>query len=77
MSVEVKVKEVIVKTLGLRQPDIDPNVKLYEGIGVDSTEMVEIRLALEKELGIRLDEKEISKFQSVNDIVGIINSKKK
>jgi len=76
METEVKVKDIIVKLLGLKDPDIDTNRKLYEGIGVDSTEMVEIRIALEKEFGIKLDDKEISKFQSIKDIARIIESKK-
>lgn len=76
MDTETKIKEMIVKLLGLKNPNIDTGAKLYEGIGVDSTEMVEIRIALEKEFGVKLDEKEISKFQSISDIAGIIKSKK-
>jgi len=77
MDTETKIKEMIVKLLGLRSSNIDTGAKLYEGIGVDSTEMVEIRIALEKAFGVKLDEKEISKFQSIKDISGIIDSKPK
>ncbi|MDD4909108.1 MAG: acyl carrier protein [Candidatus Omnitrophica bacterium] len=76
MEIETQVKDMIVKLLGLRNANIDTGAKLYEGIGVDSTEMVEIRIALEKEFGVKLDEKEISKFQSIKDIAAIIGSKK-
>ena len=50
-------------------------MKLYDGIGVDSTEMIEAVIALEKAFNTKLSQKEITKFSSIDDIEKIISSK--
>lgn len=70
-----KIKEVFVKQLKVRTEELRDDVKLYEGIGVDSTEMVEVVIALEKAFGTKLSPKEITKFSTINDIERVIQSK--
>lgn len=72
---EEKIKEVIVKLLGLKNTQIDPNAKLADSLGIDSTEMVEINIALEKAFGIKLQANEVSKFSSLKEIASIIEKK--
>ncbi len=48
---------------------------LVESIGVDSTEMVESVIALEKSFGVKLSPKEITKNSTINDIANNIQSK--
>lgn len=75
MEVKEKVREVLVNLLKLKPQEIKDDVRLCDGIGVDSTEMVEVVIALEKAFGIKLGAKEITKFCSVNDIEKIIRPK--
>ncbi|MEW6171023.1 MAG: acyl carrier protein [Candidatus Omnitrophota bacterium] len=72
---EEKVKEVIVKLLGIKNTQIDPNVKLADSLGIDSTEMVEINIALEKAFGVKLQANEVTKFSSLKDIASAIEKK--
>ncbi len=75
MEIKEKVKEVMVNLLKIRPEELKDDVNLYDGIGVDSTEMVELVIALEKAFGTKLSPKEITKFSTLNDIEKIIQSK--
>ena len=76
MAVEEKIKSIFQKVLDVKPSEIQPNAKLDESLEVDSTEMVEISVAIKKELGIPLKDNELKKSHSFNEIVAIIASKK-
>jgi len=75
MEVRSKVKEVIVNLLKIKPEELKDDVPLQEGIGVDSTEMVETVIALEKAFGTKLSPKEITKTSTINEIEAVIKSK--
>ena len=68
MEVKEKVREVLINLLKLKPQEVKDDVRLCDGIGVDSTEMVEVVIALEKAFGVKLSAKELTKFCSLNDI---------
>lgn len=76
MSVEQDVKEVIVQTLSVRPEEIKDDEKLYDSLGADSTEIVDLRVALEKRFAIKIDGKELTKFSSPKEIISLIENKK-
>lgn len=75
MEVKQKIKDVLVNLLKLRPNEVQDNARLCDGIGVDSTEMVEFVIALEKAFGTKLSPKEITKFSTISDIEKIVQSK--
>lgn len=75
MALADKVKEVFSKVLNIRPEEIKPDAKLYDNLGVDSTEMVEVCVAFKKTFGIDLKDNEIKKTHSLNEIVDILKSK--
>lgn len=75
METKEKIKGVLVSLLKVKSDELKDDVKLYDSIGVDSTEMVEAVIALEKSFGTKLSQKEITKFSTINDIEKVINSK--
>jgi len=75
MDIKATVKETMVKLLKVRPEEVKDDVKLYDGIGVDSTEMVELVIALEKAFGTKLSPKEITKFSTLDDIEKVIQGK--
>ena len=75
MSVEEKVKETLNKVLDVEPSEIKPDETLAAAFGVDSTEMVESVIAIEKAFGVKLSPKEITKYSSINDIEKVIASK--
>ena len=75
MGTKEKIKEVLVNLLKVKAEELKDTVALQESIGVDSTEMVELVIALEKAFGVKLSPKEITKSSSIEDIEKIIQSK--
>ncbi|MBU1726667.1 MAG: acyl carrier protein [Candidatus Omnitrophica bacterium] len=70
-----KIKSVLVNLLKVRPEELKDDVSLQDSIGVDSTEMVESVIALEKAFGTKLSPKEVTKFSTINDIEKVISSK--
>lgn len=70
-----KIREVFIKLLKIKSDELKDDVKLCEGIGIDSTEMVETLIALEKAFGVKLSPKEITKFSTINEIEKNIQAK--
>ena len=70
-----KIRGILVDLLKVKPEELKDDVKLSDGIGIDSTEMVEALIALEKAFSTKLSPKEITKFSTLNDIERVIQSK--
>jgi acyl carrier protein len=75
METKERVKNLFVKSLRVKPEELKDDVQLYDSIGVDSTEMVEMVIALEKEFNVKLSPKEITKFSTLNEIEKTIQEK--
>jgi len=74
MEIKETVRDILVKVLKVRPEEIQDGVRLYDGLGVDSTEMVEVVILLEKTFGARVTPKEVNKFSTLDDIVVAIQT---
>lgn len=72
MSVEAKIKSVFQKVLDISPDKIEPDKKLDASLGIDSTELVEISVAIKKELNIPLKDGELKKSHTFKQIVEIV-----
>ncbi len=75
MDTKTKIKEVLSNLLKVKIEELKDETSLIDSIGVDSTEMVESVIALEKAFAVKLSPKEITKNSTINDIVINIQSK--
>lgn len=75
METKERIKNVLVKLLKIKPEEIKDDIALQDSIGVDSTEMVETIIALEKEFSTKLSPKEITKFSTINEIEKLIQSR--
>ncbi len=75
METKDRIKNVLVKLLKIKPEELKDGISLQDSIGVDSTEMVETVIALEKEFNTKLSVKEITKFSTIDQITTSINSK--
>jgi len=75
MLIEDKVKAIFKKVLDINPQEIKLSEKLNESLGIDSTELVEISVAIKKELGAPLGDGEIKKTFSFNDIINLLKTK--
>ncbi|NLC47876.1 MAG: acyl carrier protein [Tenericutes bacterium] len=70
------IKRIMVETLNLNEEQIKPESNLKEDLEIDSLAAVELALELETELGIRIEDEELAKLITFQDIVDIVTSKK-
>ena len=69
MDVRKEVLRVIGEVLDVREEELKLDEKLYDSLGVDSTEMVELSIAIGKSLGVKLEQKAITNTCTPNQIV--------
>ena len=69
MSIEERVSRVLVDGMGLEPGELVPDAFLKEDLGMDSTEMVEMVVALEKEFGIKIPDGVIHGGLTFKDLV--------
>ena len=72
MELKNEIAEVISKTLDIGKEELKEDQKLYDSIGVDSTEMVELVVSFNKHFSIKIETNEITKFSTLNEIVEVI-----
>ncbi len=75
MPIEQEVQETIARTLTVNPEEIAADKKLYDSLSVDSTEIVDLRVALDKKFNIRITAGELTKFSTPREIVTLINNK--
>ena len=77
MSVEQKVKQIIVEQLGVDEAQVDPTASFVDDLGADSLDIVELIMALEEEYDMEIPDEDAEKIQTVDDVTKYIQSKKK
>ena len=69
-----KVVQIIAEQLGMDSKDITMDTE-FDEINADSLELVGVIMAVEQEFGIEVDDEDIEKIKSVEDVVEYINNK--
>ncbi len=75
MLVEEALKKILIDKIEIEPDEFKSEAKLADDFGVDSTELVEIILSLEKALGIKIPEGFINKNFSIKEIVDTIQER--
>ena len=75
MSVEEKVKEIIVDQLGVDENQVTADASFIDDLGADSLDTVELVMALEEEFDIEIPDDEAEKIATVKDATSYINSR--
>ena len=70
-----QVKQVLVDAIHVDEEAINLNANLKDDLNIDSLAAVELALELETEFDIRIEDKELAKLVTVNDVVEILNQK--
>jgi acyl carrier protein len=75
MSVEEKVKKIVMEQLGVSGDEVKPDAAFVEDLGADSLDLTELIMAMEEEFGIEIDDNDAQKILKVKDAVKYIESK--
>ena len=74
MSVEEKVKEIIVDELGVDGNQVTARASFIEDLGADSLDTVELVMALEEEFDVEISDEDAEKISKVQDAIDYINN---
>ncbi len=74
MSVEDKVKEIIVDQLGVDEKQVSLDASSIDDLGADSLDTVELVMALEEEFDIEIPDEEAEKIASVKNAIDYIKN---
>jgi acyl carrier protein len=77
MSVEDRVKSIIVEQLGVDADEVLPEASFVEDLGADSLDTVELIMAFEEEFGVEISDDEAEKIRKVKDAVEYIEKRGK
>ena len=77
MSVEDRVKNIIVEQLGVDAEEVTPDASFVEDLGADSLDTVELIMAFEEEFGVEISDDEAEKIKKVKDAVEYIDKRAK
>lgn len=71
-----EVKEIMIDTLNCDADKVTMEANIFDDLGADSLDAVELNLALEEKLGISIDEEAMANMKTVADIVNYLESNK-
>jgi acyl carrier protein len=74
MSVESRVKEIIIDQLGVDEKEVTSEAKFIDDLGADSLDLVELVMALEEEYETEITDEDAEKIQTVGDAIEYIKS---
>lgn len=75
MSVENKVKKIIIDQLDVTEDEVTAQASFVDDLGADSLDTVEMVMAFEEEFGIEIPDEDAEKIKTVQDAVDYINKK--
>ena len=74
MSIEERVKKIIVEQLGVKEEEVKPEASFIEDLGADSLDTVELVIALEEEFDIEIPDEEAEKITTVQSAIDYVQN---
>lgn len=76
MSIEEKIKEIIVEQLDVDAAEVKPESQFIEDLGADSLDTAELVMAFEEAFDLEIPDDDAEKIQKVQDAVNYITANK-
>ena len=74
MSVEEKVRGIIVDQLGVDEKQVTNDAAFIDDLGADSLDTVELVMALEEEFDVEIPDEDAENISKVQDAIDYINN---
>ncbi|MBN6710127.1 acyl carrier protein [Haemophilus haemoglobinophilus] len=74
MSIEERVKKIVVEQLGVKEEEAKPEASFIEDLGADSLDTVELVMALEEEFDIEIPDEEAEKITTVQAAIDYVQN---
>ena len=77
MSIENKIRDIIVEQLGVDADRIKPEASFIDDLGADSLDIVELVMAMEEVFDVEIPDEDAEKLKTVNDVISYLKDKGK
>jgi acyl carrier protein len=74
MTIEERVKNVIIEQLGVSADEVVPEASFVDDLGADSLDLVELVMVLEEVFGREIPDEDAEKIQTVQDAITYVKS---
>ncbi len=74
MSIEQRVKNVIIEQLDVKNDTVDNNASFIDDLGADSLDTIELVMSLEEEFGCEISDDEAEKITTVQEAIDYIET---
>ncbi len=71
-----EIKSVIVDTLSCDEDKVTLDASLTDDLGADSLDAVELGMAIEEAIGVTIEDEDLPKIKTVQDLVDYVESHK-
>jgi|HubBroStandDraft_2_1064218.scaffolds.fasta_scaffold1546598_1 acyl carrier protein len=71
-QIAAKVKMIFHEKLGVDEANLTPNASLYNDLGLDSLDVLETFMAIEKEFGIKIGDEDAEKLTNFGAVVNYV-----
>ena len=75
-EMKAKVKDIIVKKLGVEESQITDDASFTKDLGADSLDTVELIMEFEKEFNVTIEDSDAEKIQTVGNVLAYLSEKK-
>jgi len=75
MSVEQRVKEIIVEQLSVSEEEVVPEASFVDDLGADSLDLVELIMVMEEKFEQEIPDEDAEKLQTVQDAITYIKDR--
>ena len=76
MSIEQKVKQIIVEQLGVDESQVDNTASFVDDLGADSLDIVELVMAFEEAFDLDIPDEDAEKITTVHQAIDYINERR-
>ena len=75
MSVEQRVREIIIEQLSVSEEEVVPEASFVDDLGADSLDLVELIIVMEEKFEQEIPDEDAEKLQTVNDAITYIKDR--
>ena len=75
MSVEQRVREIIVEQLSVSEEEVVPEASFVDDLGADSLDLVELIMVMEEKFEQEIPDEDAEKLQTVQDAISYIKER--